>query len=180
MDLFSTATARLTLRRFRDDDLSPFLAYRSDPQVAQFQDWSSINNAEARNFILHSQRAQFGIPGQWFQIAIALKETDVLIGDIGICIKAGEPTTAEIGFTLARENQGKGFASEAVKAILKIMFEETGVERIEAITDSRNAASIGLLRKVGMRQEKTEQAWFKGSTCSEYTFVMRKRNWLSR
>ena len=39
--------------------------------------------------------------------------------------------------------------------------------------------TIELLRRIGMRQEKTEQSWFKGSACSEYTFVILKKDWVS-
>ena len=155
-----------------------FVAYRSDPQVAQFQDWASIDDNETRDFIEHHQQAPFGVPGEWFQIAIALKETDLLIGDIGARIKA-DSTSAEIGFTVSRENQGKGFASEAVRAVLRLIFEQTGVERIEAITDSRNVASIALLKSIGMRQEKVAQVWFKGSNSTEFAFVLRKVDWLA-
>ena len=112
MDLFPILCARLTLRRFQEKDLAAFVAYRSDSEVARFQSWSSMNDDEARDFIRQQQRAQFGVPGEWFQIAIAQRETDALIGDIGVCLKADDPACAEIGFTLSRENQGKGFASE--------------------------------------------------------------------
>jgi RimJ/RimL family protein N-acetyltransferase len=180
MDIFPVPGTRLTLRRFQDDDLLSFVAYRSDPQVALYQSWSSIDHDEARDFIRRQQRAQFGVPGEWFQTAIALRETDALIGDVGVCIKADDAACAEIGFTLAREHQGKGFGAEAVRLVLAFVFEKTAVERIEGTTDSRNTASIELMRRVGMRQERTEQAWFKGSMCSEYTFVMMKSDWLSR
>jgi hypothetical protein len=78
-------------------------------------------------------------------------------------LKADDPTAAEVGITLSRENQGKGFASEALRKVLMIMFDEIRVERIEAVTDSRNLGSIALLRRMGMTQDKTEQTWFKGS-----------------
>lgn len=180
MDIFPILSARLTLRRFQEKDLPAFVAYRFDPEVARFQSWSSITDDEAHAFIQAQQDAQFGVPGEWFQVAIALKETDALIGDIGVCIKADERTCAQIGFTLSPANQGRGFASEAVRMMLVIIFEVPEVERIEAITDTRNVASIALLHRIGMRQEKTQQAWFKGAVCTEYTFVMWKQDWLSR
>jgi RimJ/RimL family protein N-acetyltransferase len=174
-DLFPAHSSRLTLRRFQEKDLSAFVAYRSDPEVARFQSWSAINDDEARAFIREQQQAQFGVPGEWFQIAIAQRQTDALLGDVGVCIKGDDPASAEIGFTLSRENQGQGLASEAVRMVLAIIFEESEVERIEAITDSRNLASIALLRRLGMRYERTEEVWFKGSKCREHTFVMEKR-----
>src|SRR6185436_6218384 len=96
-DLFPIHSSRLTLRRFQAKDLLAFVAYRSDPEVARFQSWSSLNEAEARDFIREQQQAQFGVPGEWFQIAIAQQQTDALLGDIGVCIKGDDPTSAEIG-----------------------------------------------------------------------------------
>lgn len=180
MDLFPILCARLTLRRFQEKDLAAFVAYRSGSEVARFQSWSPMNDDEARDFIRQQQRTQFGVPGEWFQIAIAQRETDALIGDIGVCLKADDPTCAEIGFTLSRENQAKGFASEAVTSLVRIIFEQTGVDRLEAVTDTRNVKSIELLRRMGMRREKTEQGWFKGSACSEHTYVIFKKDWVSK
>jgi RimJ/RimL family protein N-acetyltransferase len=181
MDIFPIRSARLILRRFQEKDLPAFVAYRFDPEIARYQAWSSITDDEAQAFIQTQQHAQFGVPGEWFQVAIALKETetDALIGDMGVCVKAEDRACAEIGFTLSQPNQGKGFASEAVSAMLAVIFEVPGVERIEATADARNTASIALLRRIGMRQAKTEQAWFKGAMCTEYTFVLSKQDWLS-
>lgn len=179
MDCFPLFSERLTLRRFQEDDLSAFVAYRSDPEVARYQSWSSISDDEAREFIRQQGPAQFGVPGRWFQIAIALSETDKLIGDVGVCLREDDPTQAEIGFTLSRETQGRGYGSEAVKKVLAMLFEKNGVERIEAITDSRNLASIELLRRVGMKYEKTDEAWFKDAMCDEHTFAIRKKDWMA-
>lgn len=179
MTIFPVQSAQLTLRRFHENDLPAFVAYRSDPEIARYQSWSSITDAEAREYIQKQQQNEFAIPGQWFQIAIAQKETGTLIGDIGLCIRQDNSTCAEIGFTLSRESQGKGLASEAVRLILRIIFEKTGVERVEGITDSRNIASINLLRKLGMKYEKTEQALFKGSVCDEHTFAISNSDWLA-
>ena len=178
-ELIPILCARVTLRRFQEKDLAAFVAYRCDPDVARFQSWSSMEDDEARDFIRVQQDAQFGVPGEWFQIAIAHSDTDALIGDIGVCLKADDPTCAEIGFTLSRENQGKGFAAEAVRSLVRTLFEQTGVDRLEAVTDTRNVKSIALLHRIGMSQEGIQQGWFKGSACSEYTYTLLERDWLS-
>jgi RimJ/RimL family protein N-acetyltransferase len=71
--------ARLTLRRFIETDLDLFLAYRHDPIVARFQSWSMLSEDEAIAFIREMSTAPIGIPGEWFQIAIALRQFDQLI-----------------------------------------------------------------------------------------------------
>lgn len=179
MEFFPIVTKRLILRRFKDDDLPAFEAYRSDPEVARFQSWSSLEQ-EPLAFIRQQQGALFAVAGGWFQIAIALRDSDLLVGDIGVCIQAGEPKSAEIGFTLSREYQGRGLATEAVRRVMKLVFDHADVERIEAVTDTRNIPSIRLLGRLGMHVEKTERVSFKGEPCDESTIVISRREWLDR
>ena len=72
---------RLILRRFRDSDLVPFVAYRNDPEVVRYQSWDSFDEREARAFIREMGSAQPGVPGEWFQFAVESKETGYLVGD---------------------------------------------------------------------------------------------------
>ena len=100
---------RLILRRFKASDLAPFLAYRNDPEVARYQTWDSYTEREAAAMIEELGSLQPGTPGEWFQFAIELKKTGALIGDCAL--KAEEDgRQAEVGFTLSREHQGKGYA----------------------------------------------------------------------
>src|SRR5215213_4452670 len=109
---------RLILRRFEDSDLAPFVAYRNDPEVAKYQSWDSFDERDARAFIREMESAQPGVPGERFQFAVESKETGGLVGDCALQVDGQEPYRAELGFTLAREHQGKGFASEAVSRLL--------------------------------------------------------------
>ena len=171
MDVLPVFTERLILRRLHEKDIEALVAYRSDPEVARYQNWTQITEGEARGLIKAKRRTPFGIPGVWLQIAIALRETDALAGDIGVCASP-DGRSAEIGFTLSVGHQGKGFAAEAVGRVIKLLFDETGIESVEAVTDARNTPSIALLERLGMKLEKTEEAWFKGETCHEHRFVM--------
>src|SRR5882672_12293563 len=96
-DLLPLHTPRLTLRRFTEADVKPFLAYRSDPAVALYQSWESCDQAEATEFIRCQQSLEAGAPGQWLQIAIALKETNALIGDCALRVQSQDPRQATIG-----------------------------------------------------------------------------------
>jgi Acetyltransferases, including N-acetylases of ribosomal proteins len=171
MDVLPVFTERLILRRLQEKDIESLIAYRSDPEVARYQSWTEITEDEARTLIQQKQRTPFGILGAWVQIAIALRETDALIGDIGVCIDQ-DGQSAEIGFTLSGGHQGKGLATEAVRRVIELLFDETDIKRIEGVTDTRNTASIALLQRLGMKLEKTEGAWFKGETCHEHRFVL--------
>jgi RimJ/RimL family protein N-acetyltransferase len=138
-------TERLMLRRFTEADLDCFLAYRHDPVVARFQSWSMLSEDEAIAFIHEMSTAPIGIPREWFQIAIALQASNRLIGDIGIQVSDHDTTTVEVGFTLHREEQGEGYAREAVQALINSLFGRKYITKIIGITDSRNHPSINLL-----------------------------------
>ena len=173
---------RLRIRRFKDSDLAPFMAYRNDPEVAHYQSWDSCAEQEARAFIREMKSARAGVPSEWFQFAIESKETGALIGDCGLRVYEHEPYRAEIGFTLARECQGRGFASEAVSRLLDYAFEVLGLHRVVAIADCRNAPSVALLQRVGMRREGhfLENVWFKGGWTDEYLYAVLKNEWLQK
>jgi len=173
---------RLWIRRFEDSDLAPFMAYRNDPEVARYQSWDSCDEQEARAFIREIGSTQPGVPGEWFQFAIASKETGDLIGDCALRVDEHEPYRAEIGFTLARESQGRGFASEAVSRLLDYAFDTLGLHRVVAIADCRNAPSVALLERLGLRREGhfVENVWFKGGWADEYLYAVLKDEWLHK
>src|SRR6187549_387253 len=115
---FPLTTSRLVLRRFTDADVPTFLAYRNDPQIARYQSWTDCSPAEAVEFIRRQQAQEVGVPGEWLQIAIALKASNELIGDCAVRVHADDPHQATIGVTLAHAHHGQGFASEALSGLL--------------------------------------------------------------
>ncbi len=182
MDFVNLETARLILRHFTDADLVPFMAYRNDPDVARYQGWEGISEAEAHAFIEEQKLVQPGVPGQWFQIAIALKETGMLAGDCALKIDEHDERQAEIGYTLARAYQGKGIAAEAVSRVLDYAFRTLELHRVIAITDCENAASIALLERLGLRRDGhfIQNVWFKGRWADEYLYAILQHEWLNK
>jgi len=170
-------TARLRLRRFRGTDLDLFQAYRCDPAVSRYQGWSAMDDAGAAAFIDAMATARFGVPGEWFQIAVAEKDADELIGDIGVCIRDDGTRTAEIGFSIAPAAQGRGIGTEAVIAILALLFDARDIERVEGITDARNVPSIRLLERIGMRLIRDQDAVYKGEMCMEHVYAIERSPW---
>ena len=178
MGFSSLESERLVLRRFADADLESFLAYRNDPEVARYQSWDSYTEREATAMIEELKSQQPGTPGEWFQFAIESKQTGTLVGDCALKVE-GDGRQAEVGFTLSREHQGKGYASEAVSRLLDYAFGDLGLHRVVAITDQENEPSFGLLERLGMRREGrfVRNAWFKGRWSSEYLYAVLKDEW---
>jgi RimJ/RimL family protein N-acetyltransferase len=173
------ASSRLILRRLRESDLEPFCRYRSDPRVARYQDWESFTMEEGLRFFEGQAKLHPDVPGTWFQMAIELAATAELIGDCGLHTPSDRPGLAEIGFTMAAEHQGRGYATEAVSRLLDYVFGSLGKHRAIAVTDARNAPAVRLLERVGMRREghSIENVWFKGRWGDEYQYALLEREW---
>jgi len=174
-------TPRLILRRFRDSDLASFMAYRNDREIARYQSWESITRTEAAKFIAQQSRHRPGIPGKWFQFAAEAKAGGDLAGDCALLVIKTTPRIGEIGYTFAREYQHSGLATEAARAVIDFAFGSLALNRVIATTDCRNAASVKLMERIGMRREGhfIHNAWFKGEWCDEYQYSVLREHWAS-
>lgn len=159
------------LRRLRQSDLTAFQAYRAIPELGRFQGWSPMSEAEALAFLSAMNDALLFTPGKWVQLGIAESETDRLIGDIGLFLSE-DGFTGRVGFTLAPSAQGRGIATSAVRQALRVFFRGTSARQVEGITDSRNAASIRLLERIGFRHYETRAAVFRGEACAEKAYTL--------
>ncbi len=175
--LLPLQTERLTLRHFRDSDAAAFFDYRNDPEVARWQSWEGITREAAEAFAREFSTGGPAPPGEWFQIAVALRPTGVLIGDCALKLLTDPPGTAEIGFTFAREHQGQGYAFEAVSRLVRHLFEGLGLGRVVAETDAENARSWHLLERLGMRREGSATVQFKGRPAEEYRYSVDRDSW---
>lgn len=137
------------MRRLRETDLPVFQAYRSDPDISRYQSWEHMSGEEALAFLSAMSRVPTVLrAGRWTQIAVAGRESDVLIGDIGLHMSKVE-TEVEIGISLARDHQGKGLATEAMMLAVDHVFETPSVARILCGADRRNTPSLAMIRRLG-------------------------------
>jgi RimJ/RimL family protein N-acetyltransferase len=173
-------TARLVLRPFRHEDLPTFVAYRSDPEVARYQSWEAPYPEKlAREFLEELDTTKPGARGEWYQLAIELKDNGEMIGDCAFCVLEEDARQAEIGFTLATAYQGRGYAAEGVARLLDYLFDDLSLHRVRANCDADNERSWKLLERLGLRREAhlVEAAWFKGRWSSEYWYAVLRREW---
>ena len=175
-------TSRLRARSFSAADVEAFVAYRANPDVARYQSWSDYTLERGEAFVGSLQGATPGVPGEWFQFALEARSDGILVGDLAFKVDADEPREAEVGFTLAPAQQGKGYGTEALTALLDYAFEAFGLHRVVAVTDALNAPAAALLERVGMRREGhfVENVFFKGAWGSELGFALLEREWSAR
>ena len=174
-------TARLRARPFTKNDVEAFVAYRQDPEVARYQTWSEYTIDQGRELVASMEQLRPGIPGEWYQIALQEQDIAGLVGDLALKVDASEPREAEIGFTLAPDQQGKGYATEAVRGLLDYTFATLGLHRVIAVTDALNAPAAALLERIGMRREGhfIDNVFFKGAWGSEFLFALLDNEWCS-
>ena len=175
-------TTRLKVRSFTHIDIKAFVAYRADPEVARYQSWSDYTTKDGQELVDSLQGAEPGEPGEWFQLALEDRASGVLVGDLALHVDADEPREAEVGFTLAPDQQRKGYGAEALTGLLNWAFPTFGLHRVIAVTDVLNAPAAGLLEHVGMRREAhfVENVFFKGEWGSEFQFAVLEREWRAR
>lgn len=176
------AGQRIVLRRFRLGDLTPFVAYRSSPEVARYQGWDApYPLAEGERFVRQMMERHPDTPGQWFQFAVALRATGELIGDCAARPEAGDPRQVGIGFTIAPGRQRRGYATEAARSLLGYLFDGRGKHRVAAACDARNVASARVLERLGLRREGhlRESTWAKGEWTDDLLYALLDHEWRS-
>lgn len=134
-------------------DLDTFVAYRQDPDIARFQGWETTYSKNQAIYLIESQAGSV-LPekGEWLQLAIQSLDPQEHVGDLAIRSVEDEDSTFELGFTIAKQHQGQGFAKEAASKLMSYLVSEAGAIKFIATTDSRNSASIKVLSALSFKQ----------------------------
>lgn len=156
---YSLLTPRLSIEPLKLSDLYTFVGYRQDANIARFQSWDTTYSAEQAVELIESQTGVM-LPdeGQWLQLGIHDRTSGELVGDLALHSQKDSQSVFELGFTIASQHQGKGFAREAASRLMSFLFSKAGAEKIVANTDRRNTASIRLLLSLGFKSHP-EKSW---------------------
>ena len=150
--------ARLILRRAQlSDAQAMFDNWASDPEVTKYLTWPTHESVDISRQVLESWIGQYG-SNEFYQWIITLKGEDQPIGSISVVSLDNRVEKAEIGYCIGSAWWHRGFTSEAMRAVIDYLFDEVGMNRIEARHDPRNPHSGGVMRKCGMQYEGTARA----------------------
>jgi RimJ/RimL family protein N-acetyltransferase len=171
-------TERLRIRRFSDDDLEAYFVIRNSPEVTAFEGEYTLERG--RKLIESMQGKELGAPG-WFQFALEEKSSGELIGDMAFNF-IELPQTAEMGYSLAPSQWGKGLAFEATAKILELAFTKLELHRVMAYTSQANQRSQRLLERHRFRLEgRTLESYrVNGIWIDEFQYALLEREWLSK
>lgn len=143
-------TERLIIRDFTADDAESIHRYFSDPEVmARIPSGISENLEKTRQRLdkILCVKEKFG----YSLMAVIEKASGEIIGDCGIFPTQGEGPEDEIAWRFAKHTWGKGYATEAARAVLKDGFERFNFNRIIAVTETDHYASRKIMEKLGMK-----------------------------
>jgi RimJ/RimL family protein N-acetyltransferase len=179
---FPIETDRLIIRPLDPDkDVDDVFAYQSQPDVCRYIPYEPRTREQVAERLADPERTRASLDeqGQVMSLAVELRETGRVIGDLVLIYSSAEHQCAEIGYVFNPDQQGKGYATEAGQVLLALAFDGLKVRRVIARIDDRNDASAAVLRRLGMRQEAhlIENELFKGEWTNEIDFAILAREW---
>ena len=177
---YPVRTSRLLLRPLLATDVDDLLRYRGRLDVSRYVPFDPMTRDDIAARIAGVwSLTELTDEGQALTLAVERADIARVIGDVVLFWHSREHRAGEIGYVLDPEQGRQGYATEAVRAMLGLGFDELRLHRITARVDVRNQASAKLARRVGMRQEAhlVENEWFKGGWSDELDFAMLAREW---
>ena len=147
-------TDRLILRRYRIQDAED--AYRNwmaSEEVTRYMMWPPYKSVDDVKSYIQSVIDCYG--DDRYEWVIECKENHQAIGSIGAFNLNDTVASAEVGYCLSDRYWRRGIMPEALSAVIRYLFDEIGVNRIEATHDERNPASGRVMEKCGLRYEGT-------------------------
>jgi RimJ/RimL family protein N-acetyltransferase len=176
-------TERLRLRPFVAEDVDDLHAIMSLPEVVRYL-YLDVRTREQTQAMIatRAQQTALNAEGDRLTLALELRETGRVIGDV-ILIWTSEPhRQGETGFVLHPANHGRGLAREAAVEMLRLGFERFRLHRIIGRCDARNTDSARLMERLGMRREAhlLENELVKGEWTDEFAYAIRVSEWMAR
>ena len=172
-------TERLILRRFRlEDAQAMYDRWASDPEVTKYLTWPSHTSLEVSRRILENW-VEANAQIDRYHWMIVLKELGQPIGSITVVEHRDDIGEAEVGYCIGKQWWHKGLVTEAMMAVMGYLFDQVGVNRVEARHDLNNPHSGGVMKKCGMRYEGTLRRADRNNQgiCDTAVYGMLKEEW---
>jgi RimJ/RimL family protein N-acetyltransferase len=152
---YPIATNRLRLRPLRADDLQALLDYHSLPHVHRFLPMGTMGEAVIAERIATGpwSRTTLEEEGDSMVLGVELAESGTIVGDVMLAWISSRNRLGEIGYVLNPNYAGRGLATEAMRQVMRLAFNDMGLHRVIARVDSENGPSLALAARLGMRRE---------------------------
>lgn len=149
-------TERLLLRRWRDFDRQPFAALNADPVVMEhFVHPLTRERSDAMVERIEAEFDEHGF-GLW---AVEVRDVPAFVGFVGLArqtFPAHFTPAVEVGWRLARDAWGHGYATEGASAALDFAFDIVGLDEVVSMTIPRNVRSRAVMERLGMTRDPVD------------------------
>ncbi|WP_374454168.1 GNAT family N-acetyltransferase [Nocardioides sp.] len=170
-------TERLLLRPFRPGDEPALTEAWADEDYTSLLLSGTMNPAEVAEMV--RRRSE---PGDGTFIGLVAEHDGEVVGDSVLILQGTGLSEGEIGWTVMPRHAGRGYATEAARAVLRLAFEHYGLRRVVANLDARNDRSAALCERLGMRREVHRRGdfWSKGTWTDSYEYALLREEWLAQ
>jgi len=173
-------SARLVLRPYEESDLAFFHDMFEREDVCRYLPWPPMNLDQARAKMEQRLR-QWRIEAERDAIVVLAVEvaTGQPVGELMLRLSNAESRQGEMGWSMHPDAQGRGFATEGAREMLRLGFEHVGLHRIAAECDPRNTASMRVMERLGMRREAlmVEAELIKGEWVDSLIYAQLESEW---
>jgi len=173
--------SHVRLELLRDDDFDALYEIQSDPEVTRYLLYEPRSAEKVAEVLARdAPKNRLENVDDYIQPAIRARDGSAsLIGTMYLNITSVDDRTAEIGWLVGPRFQGRGYARESAELLLDLAFGELGLHRVFAELDPRNAASVAVCTRLGMRYEARhlEHMWLKGEWSDTGIYAILEREW---
>lgn len=173
-------TERLALRPFTEADIDALYAMRSDPDHVRYLPFGAATADDiAATIAKRKPLVSLGDEGSAVVLAMELAATGEMIGEVLLFDYSAHHRSALHGYALATAYHGKGYVTEAARALLGWGFGTGLLHRVAARCDTRNLASVRVLERLGFTREgHTREDFCKdGAWSDSYIFGLLESEW---
>ena len=169
-------TDRLVLRPLTEADVPALLAYRGDAEVCRWLPFEPMDEAEVRRR-LRDHWSTTVLTGPGSSLTLGIDVDGALVGDVVLFVKDRGARLAEVGWVLAPQHEGRGYATEAARVLLAVAFDGLRAHRVIARMDPDNTASAAVAARLCMRREALliEDELFKGAWADTLLYALLER-----
>ena len=178
-------TRRLVLREFQASDAPAILDIFAHEEVTRYHNLDTLHSIAEAEKILQVRAGLWGKRAGTYWAINPLRGPEEVIGSCG-CYQLNRPfRSVEIGYDLHPAHWRRGIMTEALTVMLDFCLSRRfffRLNRVEALTDLENKASMGLLTKLGFRDEgiRREACYWKGQFHDVRSFSLLRRDWIYR
>ncbi len=176
-------TGRLVLRAPEAGDVDALHQRRNDPEVARWQNWTlPWPRAAAEELVADAVAMGGPLDGQWWMLTVAERGSDErageIVGDLAVHLSNGG-RTAEVGYTFASSHWGRGYAAEALEALVTWLFEHQSVSRVAGTLHPANRPSAMVLERTGFVLEGHTRLsyWLGDDNSDDLIYGLTRADW---